>query len=150
MSLKSLALRVSSGTSWTLAVAAMARSSARRRGCPPRVRTAAARRPHSRATAASIGSGSKVDSIDAEAQRAAGALVVVAGDQDAEVQLGEAGGADRALELAGVVGADQHRRVEQRAHLRERVGELGREALEVLGERLRARASPRPWRARGR
>ncbi len=71
-----------------------------------------------------------------EAQGAAGAFVVVAGHEHAEVQLGQAGGADRALELAGVLGADQDRGVEQRAHLSERVGELAGEALEVPVERL--------------
>ena len=39
---------------------------------------------------------------DAKAQAAASALVVVDGDQDAEVQLGQAGGADGALEGAGI------------------------------------------------
>jgi hypothetical protein len=65
---------------------------------------------------------------DAEPQRTAGAFVVVGGDQDAEVKLGEAGGADGALELAGVVGADQHRGVEQRSHSGERVGQLAGKA----------------------
>src|SRR5207253_919147 len=36
----------------------------------------------------------------AEPECSARALVLVAGDQDTEVQLGEAGGADRTLELA--------------------------------------------------
>jgi hypothetical protein len=56
MSLKSASLCLISGTPAVLAVAAMARSIARRRGCPPRSVTAAASRPHSRATAsASLG-----------------------------------------------------------------------------------------------
>jgi hypothetical protein len=70
----------------------------------------------------------------AQAQRAPGAFVVVAGDQRAEVKLGQAGGADRALEFSGIIGADQHGRVEQRPHLCEGVGELARKALEVAGK----------------
>jgi putative drug exporter of the RND superfamily len=60
---KSPTLWVTSGTRATFAVAAIARSIALRRGRPPRAVTAAASRPHSRATAASSGSGSNVASM---------------------------------------------------------------------------------------
>ncbi|MGA8338861.1 MAG: tautomerase family protein [Solirubrobacteraceae bacterium] len=60
---KSPVFSVRSGTLWTFAVAAIARSIVRLRGWPPRVLTAAASRPHSRATSAVIGRGSKVASI---------------------------------------------------------------------------------------
>ena len=63
MMARSAVSAVSSGTLWMLAVAAITRSMARRRGWPPRSVTAAASRPHSRATAASTGSGSNVASI---------------------------------------------------------------------------------------
>src|SRR4051812_11077550 len=128
---RSLGLRVSSEMLWTFAVAAMARSTARVPGCPPRVDTAAASRPRSRATAASSRSGSNVASMTPR-RSAAGALVVVAGDHEAEVQVDEAGGAASAFELAWVLGADQHRRVQERPHLGERVGDLAQEALEVV------------------
>ena len=36
------------------------------------------------------------------------------------------------LARAGILGAHQHRSVEQRAHLRERVGEFGGKSLEVV------------------
>ena len=45
---------------------------------------------------------------------AAGALVVVGGDHGAEVQLGQGGGAEGALQRAAILGADWYRRVEQR------------------------------------
>ena len=60
---KSPMFSVSRGTLWTFAVAAMARSIVRLRGCPPRSVTAAARRPHSRAISVVNGSGSNVASI---------------------------------------------------------------------------------------
>jgi hypothetical protein len=78
----------------------------------------------------------------AQPQASAGTLVGVLRDLHAEVELGQGRGADRALALAGLVGADQHRRVEQRAHLRERVGDLAGEPLEILGEGLGGRRVP--------
>jgi hypothetical protein len=133
MSFSSAGLRVSSGTLWALAVAAIAS-----RG---RVGGAGRPGPALRRRAAPLAGDRRVDGqrlergLDhAESQRSAGPLVV-AGDQDAEVQFGQARGADGALERAGVVDADQHRRVEQRTHLREGVAELAGEAPEVLRER---------------
>lgn len=63
ISAKSFGFSVISGTLCTFAVAAITRSRARRRGFPPRLTTAAASLPHSRATAASTGNGSNVASI---------------------------------------------------------------------------------------
>lgn len=62
---------------------------------------------------------------DAEPLGPACSLVFRAGDEDAEVQLGERGGADRAFELTRTLRADEDRGIEEDAHLLgEDIGDL--------------------------
>ena len=76
---------VSIGTPWTLAVAAIARSIARRRGCAPRSATAAARRP---LTGYGSVDGERLEGrLDhAESLGPARALVGIAREERSEVQ----------------------------------------------------------------
>lgn len=80
---------------------------------------------------------------DAEPSRAARSLVFLAGNENAEVQRGDRGGADPAFEIAWALGADEDRGVEGDAHLfDEGVGDLAGEAGEIGVERLRRGRAP--------
>ena len=72
---------------------------------------------------------SKRSSSDGEPAHPACASVVVGRDQDAEVQLGERYHADRHLLVGAILGADQHRGVEQDGHCR---GSLGGPGIDEL------------------
>jgi len=80
---------------------------------------------------------------DAEPLRPASPLVLLAGDDDTKVQLGERGSADRAFELAGTVCRDQNRGIEENAHLLgEDVRDRAGKPRQVFVERLRRRRLP--------
>lgn len=88
---------------------------------------------------------------DAETLCATGALVIVLGDEDTEVQLRQRCGADRAFEVVWSILRDQHGRVEDRSHqLGERVDQAAGQSLEIPRERLGCRGCPdrsKPWAA---
>lgn len=80
---------------------------------------------------------------DTEPLRPASSLVLRVGDEDAEVQLGERCGADRAFELPRTFCGDQDGGIEEDAHLvGEDVGDLAGKPREIVVERLRRRRLP--------
>ena len=93
-------------------VAAIAGSSCRRRGLPPRWATAATSRPQARATLVEIGCGTKVASTTANRSGPARPFVVIAGKKRAEMQFSDGYDADCRFYILGRNVGDQDRCVE--------------------------------------
>lgn len=80
---------------------------------------------------------------DAEPLRPSSSLVLRAGNENAEVQLGEGGCADRSFELTGALCTDENGGIEEHSQLLgEGVCDLGRKPREIVVERLGCRCLP--------